>query len=284
MHEDDSEDWPRHPDETPATPPEPVPSEPEPPESAPSPAATPGTDDPAAAPPTPPGKLQNGSPPPPPGAERVPAGIPWEQRDRIGTLPALFQTIKLSLFSPTEFFSLLPPQEPSPPPPLGGVGSALLYAILVGVPSLAFGLFWQLLASSMGVMFGETREAVLSLGTSLVAAAFSPLFILVSLLVTSLVFHLFLNLFGGARYSFVATFRVLCYAAAPEILQVVPLCGGIASGIWWFVLCVIGLATVHRTSVSRSFAAVTVPTIACCGFLLLVGLMAGVATLLHSWN
>jgi len=230
------------------------------------------------------------SPPPPPipvaitSSEPLAAGIPWEQRDRIGILSALFQTIKLSLFSPTEFFSRLPPLEPTPPPPLGGLGSALLYAILVGVPSLAFGLFWQLMASSMGVMFGETREAVLSLGTSLVFAAFSPLMILVSLLVTSLVFHLFLTLFGGSRYGFMATFRVLCYASAPEILQIVPLCGGIASGIWWFILCTIGLATVHRTSMSRSFAAVAVPAVACCGFVVLIGLMAGLASLISSWH
>ncbi|HWN80728.1 MAG TPA: YIP1 family protein, partial [Candidatus Udaeobacter sp.] len=202
----------------------------------------------------------------------------------IGTLNALFQTIKLSLFSPTEFFGRLPPLEPTPPPPLGGLGSALLYAILVGVPSLVFGIFWQLMASSMGVMFGETREAVLSLGTSLVAAAFSPLMILITLLVTSLIFHLFLTLFGGARYSLMATFRVLCYASAPEILQIVPLCGGIASGIWCFVLCVIGLATVHRTSMSRSFAAVAVPAVACCGFVTLVALMAGVASLIGQWH
>jgi len=213
-----------------------------------------------------------------------PSGIPWEQRHRIGTLNALFQTIKLSLFSPTEFFRRLPPLEPSPPPPLGGIGSALLYAILVGVPSLAFGLFWQLLASSMGVMFGETREAVLSLGTSLVATAFSPLLILISLLITSLVLHLFLTLFGGATYGFTATFRVLCYASAPAILQIIPICGSIASGIWCFVLCVIGLATVHRTGMSRSFAAAAVPTVACCGAVLLLALMAGMAGLLSNWQ
>jgi hypothetical protein len=195
---------------------------------------------------------------------------------------ALLETIKLSLFTPTAFFSRLPPTEPIPPPPLGGAGSALLYAILVGVPSLVIGLFWQLLASSMGVMFGETQEAILSLGTSLIAAAFSPLFIIIGILVTSLIVHLFLVIFGGARYGFVATFRTICYASAPEILQVIPLCGGLASGIWCFILWVIGLAAVHRTTMVRSFAAVTVPTVACCGFILLAMIMAGLAGFLGS--
>jgi hypothetical protein len=219
-----------------------------------------------------------------PGVSSEPSGIPWEQREQIGAVKAFFQTIKLSLFSPTEFFKRLPPQDPVPPPPLGGIGSALLYAILVGVPSLAIGLFWQFLASSMGVMFGETREAALSLGTSLVATAFSPLLILISLLITSLVLHLFLALFGGANYGFTATFRVLCYASAPEILQIIPLCGSLASGIWCFVLCVIGLATVHRTTMSRSFAAVALPTVACCGAILMIAVMAGVAGLLSNWH
>lgn len=223
-------------------------------------------------------------PPPVPPPSGTGAGIPWEERHRLGWLRALLETIKLSLFSPTAFFSRLPPTEPIPPPPLGGAGSALLYAILVGVPSLVIGLFWQLLASSMGVMFGETQEAILSLGTSLIFAAFSPLFIIIGVLVTSLVIHVFLLLFGGAHYGFVATFRTVCYASAPEILQVIPLCGGLASGIWCFVLWVIGLAAVHRTTMLRSFAAVTVPTVACCGFFLLALIMAGLAGFLGSWG
>ena len=52
----------------------------------------------------------------------------------------------------------------------------------------------------------------------------------------------------------------------------------------YVIATVIGLATVHRTSMSRSFAAVAVPAVACCGFVTLVALMAGVASLIGQWH
>jgi hypothetical protein len=209
--------------------------------------------------------------PPPDAAE--PPGIPWEQRDRLGLAEALVQTIRLSLLRPAEFFARLPPRGATPPPPLGPVGSALVYAILVGVPSIVVGIFWQLLASSFGILAGDAHDALLSLRMSILIACLSPVLIPVGLLLGSLVCHLFLLILGGANMGLVATFRVLCYASAPDLFMVIPLCGSLVGGVWGFVLCILGLQAVHRTTLGRAFGAVALPTVLCCGFFTLTAIL-----------
>jgi len=263
---------------TPEPPPTPLPSpSPEPPLS-PTPEPPPS--------PTPPpdpltGSAWHPSWPPESTPPRAHAGVPWEERDRIGFLTALFATIRLSLLEPTRFFSQLHPRGGTPPPPGGSVASPILYAILVGVPGALAGIFWQSVAASLGLFTGgDAGEALFTVSTSIIAAALSPILIPIALLLTTAVIHLFLLLFGGAREGFLASFRVLCYASAPELLQLIPICG-IVSGIWWIVITGIGLQVVHRTTSPRAFGAVLMPAIACCGLILLL-LLAGMTGFLDA--
>jgi hypothetical protein len=214
----------------------------------------------------------------------VPLGIPWEQRDRLGFGDALVRTLKLSLFEPSAFFAQLPPHgptPPTPPPPLGAVGSPILYAVVVGVPSTILGIFWQLVASSIGILGGDGDDALFDLGTSIFVACLSPIFIPVGLAIHSVVLHIFLLILGGAQRGLLATFRAACYATGPVLFQAIPLCGVLVSGIWVLVLTVVGLHVVHRTTLAKAFGAVALPLVCCCGFFLLT-LMAGVFTaILH---
>lgn len=209
----------------------------------------------------------------------VPLGIPWEQRDQLGFGEALVRTLKLSLFEPSAFFAQLPPHGPTPPPPLGAVGSPILYAVVVGVPSTIVGIFWQLVASSIGILGGDGDDTLFDLGTSILVACLSPIFIPVGLAIHSVVVHIFLLILGGAHRGLLATFRADCYATGPILFQVIPLCGVMVSAIWVLVLTVVGLRVVHRTTVTRAFGAVALPLVCCCGFFLLT-LMAGVFTAL----
>lgn len=257
---------------TPWPPGTPVPPEPAVPPSPPSPP-------PASAPP--PGSAWHPSWPP----ESEPAarsGIPWEDRQRLGFLPALFATIRLSLFEPTHFFSRLHPRGATPPPPGGPIANPILYAIVVGVPGAVASIFWQFVVASLGLFSGgDAGEALFSVGTSIIVAALSPILIPITLLVATAIIHLFLLLFGGAKEGFLATFRVLCYASAPELFQLIPICG-IVSGIWWVVIAGIGLKAVHRTTSPRAFGAILLPGLACCGLIAFLLLMAGMAGLLEA--
>lgn len=260
--------WPGEPPSAPEPPPPPVPPEP--------PAAPP----PPTVPPT--GSAWHPSWPPESAAPAAHAGVPWEERDRIGFLAALFATVRLSLFEPTHFFSRLHPQGAVPPPPGGPIGSPILYAILVGVPGAIASIFWQFVVSSLGLFSGgDAGEALFTVGTSVIAAALSPILIPLALLITTAIIHVVLLLFGGAKEGFLASFRVLCYSSAPELFQIIPLCG-ILSGVWWVVIAGIGLKVVHRTTFPRAFGALLLPLLACCGLLALLVFMAGMAGLLDA--
>jgi hypothetical protein len=153
---------------------------------------------------------------------------------------------------------------------------------VVGVPGAVASIFWQFVVASLGLFSGgDAGEALFSVGTSIIVAALSPILIPITLLVATAIIHLFLLLFGGAKEGFLATFRVLCYASAPELFQLIPICG-IVSGIWWVVIAGIGLKAVHRTTSPRAFGAILLPGLACCGLIAFLLLMAGMAGLLEA--
>lgn len=241
------------------------------------PGVPPGGDEPPREPPpepppgTPPPAPRGGPPP-----ESAASGVPWEERQHLGFAEGLFRTLRESLMRPTPFFRSLPPEGPTPPPPLGPIGSPILYSILVGVPSLIVGLFWQFLASSIGIMEGEGSEAIFHLGFVVLFACMAPIMIPIMLLIWSAILHLFLILLGGASASFLATFRTVAYASGPQIFEVIPLCGGLISTIWGLVISVIGLREVHRTTTGRAVGAVLLPGLLCCGFFVTILVMIGV--------
>ena len=80
--------------------------------------------------------------PPPPGAGTGrPSGIPWEERDRIGFFNALVETTRLVLTEPGAFFRAMPVA--------GGLGSPLLYGVVVGWIGLVAASFYQALFHSL---------------------------------------------------------------------------------------------------------------------------------------
>ena len=87
----------------------------------------------------PPGDLYGGSPPPPPmppGAAAVPP-LPWEDRERRGFFPALFETVKLFVTSPTEAFARAKES--------GDYLSPILFSVLIGWVATAIGQLYGLL-------------------------------------------------------------------------------------------------------------------------------------------
>jgi hypothetical protein len=112
-----------------------------------------------------------------------------------------------------------------------------------------------------------------------------PLVIVIVLFIWSGLAHLCLMMFGGANHSFETTFRVFAFtqgSAGP--LQIIPLCGGLISGVWAIVCTCIGLARAQETDTGRAVLAVFSPLIVCCGGGLLIGFMflgAGAWTASH---
>lgn len=179
-----------------------------------------------------------------PGEAVGPGGpVPWEDPE-LGFLEGAGRTWRESLFEPDRFFRRIRGG--------GTVARPLLYFLLVTVVAAFFGLVWQ----AAGVAFMDVASYAgagdaMALGP-VVSFLVSPFAALAGLLVATLVYHLGALMVAPDRRGMAATARVVCYAAGPSLLAVVPVVGSLAGAIWTVVLQVVGLREVHRTTTLRA--------------------------------
>jgi len=197
-------------------------------------------------------------------------GIPWERRDQLGFVPAFIETTQQVLMRSTEFFRAMPVS--------GGLGSPLLYGVLVGYVGLLAGVVYSAIFQAVvgPGMFGLPHRGELDRllpyiqgGAGLVVqAVFGPVMVTIGLFLFAGVVHLILMLIGGANRGFEATFRVGCYAEAAALIRVIPLCGGLLSTAYFIVLAIVGLSEAHGISKGKAATAVLLPFVlicCCCG-------------------
>jgi hypothetical protein len=185
---------------------------------------------------------------------------PFEDRDAYGGFfPALLQTWVGACFRPTEFFESVGNSQDLTP--------ALLFGVLVGWISVVVGAAWSLVfqAPLVPIMRQEEIAGLLAGGVAGLACVglFSWLPVLLGILISGVIVHLFLMLFGGANQGLTMTLRVISYAYAPQIFAVVPFVGWCIASIWMLVLEIIGLAAAHRTDTWRAALAVLAPVLLC---------------------
>ena len=197
-------------------------------------------------------------------------GLPWEHRQERGFFNAFIETLTMVLTRPAEAFSVMKRE--------GGLGEPLIYALiggcLGGIVSALFSLGFQ----SIGLFTDKNNglAAMTGMGIGFGSIILVPLGIVIFLFIWSALAHLCLMMFGGANQSFETTFRVFAFtqgSAGP--LQIIPLCGGLISGIWAIVCNCIGLARAQETDTGRAVLAVFSPLIVCCGGGLLIAFMFG---------
>jgi hypothetical protein len=210
-----------------------------------------------------------GTPMPTPPSRRT--GLPWEHRQGRGFFNAFIETLSMVLTRPTEAFSIMKRE--------GGLGEPLIYALIGGcvggIASLLFSLGFQ----SLGLFADRHNNglaAIAGMGIGSAMIIFLPVFIVIFLFIWSALAHLCLMIFGGANQSFETTFRVFAFTqGSTGPLQIIPLCGGLISGIWAIVCNCIGLARAQETDTGRAVLAVFSPLIVCCGGGLLIAFMFG---------
>jgi hypothetical protein len=197
-------------------------------------------------------------------------GLPWEHRQERGFFNAFIETLTMVLTRPAEAFSVMKRE--------GGLGEPLIYALIGGciggIVSALFSLGFQ----SLGLFADKNNSlaAMTGMGIGFSAIILVPVFIVIGLFIGSGIVHLCLMIVGGANQAFETTFRVLAFSqgsAGP--LQIIPLCGGLISGVWALVCNCIGLARAHETDTGRAALAVFLPLIVCCGGGLLIAFMFG---------
>jgi hypothetical protein len=204
------------------------------------------------------------------GAART--GLPWEYRQERGFFNAFIQTLTMVLTRPAEAFTVMKRD--------GGLGEPLIYALIGGSLGAIVSVLFSLGFRSVGLFADRHNNdlaAMAGMGFGSVAIVILlPLFIVIGLFIGSAIVHLCLMIVGGANQSFETTFRVLAFtqgSAGP--LQIIPLCGGLISGVWALVCNCIGMARAHETDTGRAVLAIFLPLIVCCGGGLLIAFMFG---------
>lgn len=261
-------------------------NDPTPPGGSPPSPPGPPTGPPPGGPPAPPSYGYSG----PPSSGSIPAGtgaapLPWEDRERLGALPALFATVKLLLTAPGSAFRRTREK--------GDYGSPLIFAVIVGGIMAIIGLLWGLVLQPIwmsmiagmggtGGMGADDMAAMMS-GSALLAALgilLAPVLVVVFLFIWAGIVHLCLMMVGGTASSnagFEGTFRAVAYSQATSVVLVVPILGQFVAIFWGLVLEIIGLAELHRTTTGKAVAAVLIPIGFCCVCLIIIALAFGAA-------
>ncbi|HKS03890.1 MAG TPA: YIP1 family protein [Chthoniobacterales bacterium] len=198
-------------------------------------------------------------------------GLPWEHRQERGFFNAFIETLTMVLTRPAEAFSVMKRE--------GGLGEPIIYALIGGCAGGIVSFLFSLGLQSIGLFADKNNglAAMAGMGIGSVAVIILlPLFIVIGLFIFSGIVHLCLMIVGGANQPFETTFRVLAFSqgsAGP--LQIIPLCGGLISGVWALVCNCIGLARAHETDTGRAVLAIFLPVIVCCGGGLVIAFMFG---------
>lgn len=176
-----------------------------------------------------------------------PGPVPWEDPS-VPFPDDLVRTWQSSLLEPSAFFGRVTGR--------GGFSRPLLYFLLATVAGAVFTLVWEYAP----ILPGAPAEGPLGIGPA-VFFFLTPFVSLVSLAVSTLLYHLGAAVLAPERRGVGATARVVCYASGPSVLAVIPVLGGLVGLVWTWVLQVVGLREVHRSSTGRAVVMVFWPWI-----------------------
>nr|WP_321514560.1 zinc-ribbon domain-containing protein [uncultured Pseudodesulfovibrio sp.] len=174
---------------------------------------------------------------------------PFEQLDRYGFFSGLFMTIKLALFSPRLFFSVMPVG--------GGLSKPLTFAILVAMIQALAQFAWGVAGLTPSIDITSNGFEVVAYNTTngLFELLVTPAFAAMSIYFITGFYHLILKLFRADTKGFEGSFRAVAYAYAPMITGIIPLVTlevvgvwMLLNAIWGLVLTAIGLKYIHKIS------------------------------------
>ncbi len=195
--------------------------------------------------------------PPRQGGQHPEGVAPWEQLEHFGVVPAFVLTVKNVLLKPGDFFDQLPQE--------GGKVRPLLFAVVVCVVMMLFGLVWNFFGLGPNLSELGRTEWFQGLGAGalgkLAWLGLSPIMVVAVVFLDAAVAHLLLGLLRSATRPFDETFRVVCYAGGPWILGALPVPYSYLIPvvlIWNMTLQAIGLKKLHGAGYPQVLASVLV--------------------------
>lgn len=198
------------------------------------------------------------------------SSVPFEDLPRHGFFPGLWGTIRQVLTGPAAFFRSMPA--------VGGMAKPLVFHLLLAEFMILCQYLWGLSGIGAAAQYLGNPE-LMDMGLGMAQAApvllfiIYPLLLVLRLMLMTGVIHLLLRLLRSGEAGAEATFRVLCYAASPLVLGLIPGFGPLLGGAWSIGLTILGLKYVHRTRISAPMFAVLLPILMMLAAVL--GLMQG---------
>jgi hypothetical protein len=168
----------------------------------------------------------------------------------------ILETIKLAFANPVKLFSNLPSDDIGPP---------VLYGVILGTIVAALSIVWQMMFGGLAMISEHVPVEEMVIGTGVMSFMLiaSPIFVVVGLFVNAAIFHVMLLIVGDGSRGFGVTLRTYCYGTTPNLLAVVPICGGIVGALWSIVLVILAAIHGHRTDPWRAIVAYFLPLILC---------------------
>lgn len=192
-----------------------------------------------------------------PKAELPYAVAPWEQLELYGAVPSFLNTVKTILLKPGDFFDQLPP--------FSGKIRPLLFANVVCLASMIFGLIWFRFGLGPNLSDLGRTDGFQGLGAGMIGSlawlGLSPILVTAFVFLDAALGHLLLGLLRSASKPFEETFRTVCYAGAPWMLTVLPVSWQYLIPvvlIWHMTLQAIGLKKLHQAGYPQVLASVLV--------------------------
>lgn len=211
---------------------------------------------------------ESGGPPSgPPRGPTASAGGEFNLSDPVGSFISSARGV---LLSPVAFFRSIARGGDFVNPAIFALICALISALLSGIIGLVISPFFAAPGDTGSALAGGLVGFIATL-------ILSPIYTAVALLIGAGIYHLLVMLFvRPANAGFEATFRVVCYVAAVQLVSWIPIVN-IVAGIYAIVLSVLGIREVHSTTTGKAVAIVLIPVAVIFVFVLIIVALVGAA-------
>lgn len=174
--------------------------------------------------------------------------IPWEENEERGLVKAFLQTLRVVLLKPSDFFIHINEQINFFP--------AIMFALLATALGTLGDLIWFNTFPESSVYRTALKE---SLGANTIA--YTPLILILGLLLSSGYIYIITSLFKYRKFSFKTIFSAVCYAQGAAVLTIIPFIGITIMPVWSLVITLIMVARISKITILRSIAILILPII-----------------------
>lgn len=161
------------------------------------------------------------------------SGPPWEDESTGNIFERFFKTVMLGIADPVKYYATMSTS--------GGYLQPLLFTVILAT---MVSFFSGLIVTPFEIFTGT--PVVVAIITSALAVIIQPIIIPLIFLSNAAVMHCTMYIFGWSKHGFESTLRVNSYAAAPAVVNVVPILGLIVYMFWFVIMIVIGIREVHE--------------------------------------